>query len=81
MFCNSLLAWKCSLTQICLKYSFGMRNADTMVHVPQVSGQIDSNATSPDHHAMFPVGPGGKRIHPVAYSDATSDIGSPGEPI
>jgi hypothetical protein len=50
------------------------------VHVlNQVSGPIDSNATSPDHHAIFPVGPGGKRIHPVAYSDATSDIGSPGE--
>ena len=40
----------------------------------QVSGTSESNATSPEHHAIFPIA-GGKRIHPVAYSD----VGSPGE--
>ncbi|XP_024396834.1 cellulose synthase A catalytic subunit 7 [UDP-forming] isoform X1 [Physcomitrium patens] len=41
-----------------------------------VSGAGESNATSPDHQAIFPVA-GGKRIHPVAYSD----IGSPARPL
>lgn len=40
----------------------------------QVSGTSESDATSPEHHAIFPIA-GGKRIHPVSYSD----VGSPGE--
>jgi hypothetical protein len=53
--------------------SFESERAYVDLH-EQVSGTSESSATSPEHHAIFPIA-GGKRIHPVAYSD----VGSPGE--
>jgi hypothetical protein len=35
----------------------------------QVSGTSESNATSPEHHALVLPSNGGKRVHPVPYLD------------
>ena len=61
------------MSSLTLHLSFGSERAHTNLQA-QVSGTSESNATSPEHHAIFPVA-GGKRVHPVAYSD----VGSPGE--
>lgn len=39
----------------------------------QVSGTSESNATSPEHHALVlpQIAGGGKRVHPIPYLDSS----------